>query len=88
MTFLPVLPDLPDPHETAGPNINMPFRRWVVGIDRMEKLVVGQFLDRRHFNTRVMQSLVNELWHTNQPVRIVARRENTFVFRFFNLQDA
>lgn len=35
-----------------------------------------------------MQALVNELWHTSQPVVIVARRENMSVFRFFDQGDA
>lgn len=82
------LPEFTDPRGRSGPIIHMPFRRWDIGVDWMEKLVVGQFLDRRHFHTRTMQSLVNELWHTNLPVRIVARRENTFVFRFYDQEDA
>ncbi|KAH7840296.1 hypothetical protein Vadar_015268 [Vaccinium darrowii] len=34
-----------------------------------------------------MQLFVNELWHTSQPVLVVARHLNSFVFRFYSEED-
>lgn len=45
------------------------------------------FLDRRHLSTRDMQLLVNELWHTRQPVLVVDRWHNSFVSRFYSEAD-
>lgn len=81
-----VLPEFPN-RVRSGPILRLPNRVWMVGERRMERLLVGHFLDRRHFHTRTMQLLVNELWHTQQPVIVVARRQNSFVFRFFSEQD-
>ncbi|KAH7852776.1 hypothetical protein Vadar_029103 [Vaccinium darrowii] len=80
------LPEFPN-RVRSGPILRLPNRVWMAGERRMERLLVGHFLDRRHFHTRTMQLLVNELWHTRQPVIVVARRQNSFVFRFFSEQD-
>lgn len=59
----------------------------MIGGARTNRLLVGHFLDHRHFCTCVMQSLVNELWHTNQLVVVVVRKENSFIFRFYDAED-
>lgn len=56
-----VLLDFLDLYEKSCPNINMPFRLWAIRIDRMESLVVGQFLDRRHLTPA-----------SCKPIRVVA----------------
>ncbi|KAH7845117.1 hypothetical protein Vadar_010107 [Vaccinium darrowii] len=82
-----VLPPLPDNRGRSGSVLRLTNRVWIPGERRMERLLVGQFLDRRHFSTRDMQLLVNELWHTRQPVLVVARNDNAFVFRFYAEED-
>ncbi|KAH7857169.1 hypothetical protein Vadar_009808 [Vaccinium darrowii] len=71
----------------SGPILRLPTRVWMAGERRMERMLVGHFLDRRHFCTRTMQLLVNELWHTRQTVVVVARHHNSFVFRFYSDRD-
>lgn len=54
------LPEFPN-RVRSGPILRLPNRVWMAGERRMERLLVGHFLDRRHFHTRTMQLLVNEL---------------------------
>ncbi|KAH7866265.1 hypothetical protein Vadar_017846 [Vaccinium darrowii] len=51
------------------------------------RCLVGLFLDHRQFDSRVMQGLVEELWLTVAPMRVVGRHDNLYLFRFYSEVD-
>ncbi|KAH7854186.1 hypothetical protein Vadar_011168 [Vaccinium darrowii] len=51
------------------------------------RCLVGSVLNRRQFGTHTMQELVNELWHTLAPVRVIGRHDNLYLFQFSSEVD-